>query len=514
MTDPPFNPRRVPQRHSWGESARCFARDVKEALRKRAMTTHALAEQCALSMRVIEDLERGFPVAQQAVAAVVRNLGLPLPNLDADPVYHPQHKGAPSMNAPDKTARKKIKRTLSFLGKQLNPATLLREGDKKPRSVRVNGPYYDANTGSYRLVVFDGSRRQSVRADTQEEANRLKEQIESTLQNCDRTIGEAFAEFMEGERKRGLKERSLRTVEYKLKYFLPADQKIGSLTPEQAQKLYESEMERISRYGRVMRVQSHHSALKIAKQFFRWAVACKYISVNPFEGVRPIGKPSVGKEQLRMDEARRLTQVLVHAAEQGEEGAVATFCQLLLGLRSGEVLARVARDLDDDGWVLWIPSGKTVNARRRLEVPEVLRPYLLRLVEGQPPERLIFGRHRSHPYKHMWLWRQVKKYCQQANLPRVCPHSLRGLHSSLAVAAGCTSSAVASALGHGSFAVTAKHYVHPDTLRNSTVRRVADALATSSHPDDEVAQLLDRLRTLSPEARSTLLLALAAQTAN
>ena len=84
----------------------------------------------------------------------------------------------------------------------------------------------------------------------------------------------------------------------------------------------------------------------------------------------------------------------------------------------------------------------------------------------------------------------------------------------LAVAAGCTSSAVASALGHGSFAVTAKHYVHPDTLRNSTVRRVADALATSSHPDDEVAQLLDRLRTLSPEARSTLLLALAAQTAN
>lgn len=87
MTDPPVNPRRVPQRHSWGESARCFARDVKEARRKRAMTTHALAEQCALSMRVIEDLERGFPVAPQAVAAVVRNLGLPLPSLEADPVY-------------------------------------------------------------------------------------------------------------------------------------------------------------------------------------------------------------------------------------------------------------------------------------------------------------------------------------------------------------------------------------------------------------------------------------------
>ena len=418
------------------------------------------------------------------------------------------------MNAPDKTPRKKIKRTLAFLGKELAPNAVTSEEHKKPTSVRVSGPYYDANTGSYRLVVFDGTKRQSVRADTEEEARQLKEQLESTLQNCDRTIGAAYAEFMADERRRGMKERTVRTVDYKLRYFLPMDEKLGTYTSEKAQALYEAETERISRYGRVMRVQTHHTALKITKRFFRWAVERKYIRFSPFEKIKPIGKPSAGKEQLRMDEARRLSQVLVHAAERGEEGAIATFCQLLLGLRSGEVLNREVRDLDDDGWVLWIPSGKTANARRRLEVPEVLRPFLLRMVEGQPQERLIFGRHRQSPHKHMWMWRQVKKYCVQANLPRVCPHSLRGLHSSLAVAAGCTSTAVASALGHGSFAITAKHYVNPDTLRNSTVRRVTDALAAPRQPDDEVAQILERLRTLSPEARSTLLLALAAQTEN
>ena len=242
----------------------------------------------------------------------------------------------------------------------------------------------------------------------------------------------------------------------------------------------------------------------MTKLFFRWAADRKYVRDNPFAKVKPIGKASSGKEQLRIDEARRLTQVLVAAAHKGEEGAIATFCQLLLGLRSSEVLLRKVRDLDDDGRVLWIPSGKTANARRRLEVPEALRPFLLSLAVGRPAERLLFGGDREQPYFHIWLWRQVKKYCQRADLPRVCPHSLRGLHSSLAVAAGCTSGAVASALGHGSFAITAKHYVDPDMLRNTTLRRVASALAIEPTPA-EPPSLLQQLRALGPQELAELL---------
>lgn len=36
---------------------------------------------------------------------------------------------------------------------------------------------------------------------------------------------------------------------------------------------------------------------------------------------------------------------------------------LLLGLRAGEVISRVVRDLDDDGRLLWIPDAKTAKGR-------------------------------------------------------------------------------------------------------------------------------------------------------
>lgn len=62
-----------------------------------------------------------------------------------------------------------------------------------------------------------------------------------------------------------------------------------------------------------------------------------------------------------------------------------------MGLRTGEVLDRVVRDLDDGARCLWIDAGKTANARRHLEVPEVLQPYLVRLTNGKCPEDLLFG---------------------------------------------------------------------------------------------------------------------------
>ena len=44
------------------------------------------------------------------------------------------------------------------------------------------------------------------------------------------------------------------------------------------------------------------------------------------------------------------------------------------------VRCRIGRDIDDEGRVLWIPSGKTKNAKRRLKIPEHLRPLLLTLL--------------------------------------------------------------------------------------------------------------------------------------
>ena len=68
--------------------------------------------------------------------------------------------------------------------------------------------------------------------------------------------------------------------------------------------------------------------------------------------------------------------------EQGID-ALALLLMLHLGLRQGEVGARVARDVDAQGRILWIPEGKTENAARRLKVPDLVEStsVLARLVE-------------------------------------------------------------------------------------------------------------------------------------
>ena len=62
---------------------------------------------------------------------------------------------------------------------------------------------------------------------------------------------------------------------------------------------------------------------------------------------------------------------------------------LTMGLRTGEVPDRVARDLDDARY-LWIDEGKTANARRPLEVPELLRSHPAVLARQKEPDELLF----------------------------------------------------------------------------------------------------------------------------
>ena len=103
-----------------------------------------------------------------------------------------------------------------------------------------------------------------------------------------------------------------------------------------------------------------------------------------------IGKQSKGKPQLRIDEARKLEALALKRAQGGDTAALGTLLMIYLGLRQGEVAARVARDIDDDGRVLWVPFGKTKNARRRLKIPEQIRPLVQRLAQSKRPDELLF----------------------------------------------------------------------------------------------------------------------------
>ena len=71
----------------WRHAAQAFAATVQQERRRRQMSTGALAEQCAISVSFVHDIERAYPVDQNMVLAVCRNLGLPVPELASSPVH-------------------------------------------------------------------------------------------------------------------------------------------------------------------------------------------------------------------------------------------------------------------------------------------------------------------------------------------------------------------------------------------------------------------------------------------
>ena len=204
------------------------------------------------------------------------------------------------------------------------------------------------------------------------------------------------------------------------------------------------------------------------------------IGSSPFSAVTPVGKPNAGKTQLRIEEARRFVKAALNDYETHRRPMVlAAVMALTMGLRASEILQRKVRDLDDDCGMLWIDSGKTRNAKRHLQIPEFLRPHLRELVGNQNQDAYLFVSERSgRRTRPPVLWAAVQRLCLAAGTTAVCTHSLRGLYATLAVESGALSETVASSLGHGSFAMTEKHYAQASSMSNVRTARV-DQLLTS-----------------------------------
>jgi integrase len=374
------------------------------------------------------------------------------------------------------------------------------------KSARVLGPY--RNGDKWRVVIFDESGRKALLAPSREEAEKLKSGLSRMVE--DRSlinIGAALDEWLEHKTQSGIKPISVRMIRRRLSPFLPTEKSLGELTPQLAAKLYLDETKRQGRRG-VVRPATHHKTLGFAKELFGWAVERGYLRDNPFAKVKRLGRASTGKLQLREDEARRLNAVLLKAGEH-DDAALALLVQLVMALRSGEVLGLRVRDLDADATVLVIEGTKTRNARRRLEIKsDPLRQLLSRRCARRAPGDLIFGNGRGASHHTNYLHKALEKYCQQAGVPVVCPHSLRGLHSSIAVTRGASSQLVAEALGHGTDAITRKHYISPEALDSARMNRIAEALNGKPATPD-LSQLEILLRQLAPEQLQSLIASVA-----
>jgi integrase len=310
-------------------------------------------------------------------------------------------------------------------------------------------------------------------------------------------LHDAIAQYLAVKAKK-VGEVWLRTLEERLRGFLP-NEPIPYLSPAQAASLYEAETQRQGRFG-IVSAATHQALLRNTKEFFRWLSKQGLCAANPFEAVEPLGRVNAGKVQPLRSEVQKLDVTLFKAAAAGDEGALALLVQLYVGLRSAEVLRLVVDVIEPEGRYLTVVRGKTKNSRRRLEVCDDVARLLWAHAKARPPEQRVFAANlRTQPGTD-WLYKRLKRFCREAGIREVCPHSLRGLHSTLALAAGATTHAVAANLGHGSFSVTQRHYADPSTVENARLRQVVATLRTGGLPSGLEAEIA----ALSEEQRHVL----------
>ena len=220
---------------------------------------------------------------------------------------------------------------------------------QKEDSLRVWGPYADRT--KFRLKIAEKGVERSLLFESWEEAERVKEELlQKYTQATRKTVGEALKEWLL-EFSPVLKGATISTY-HKMIVLLPQTHVVSQLTARTAERLYLDQVERISEHtGRKLSTATQHLYLCVMRRFWLWLMQKGYAQTNPWMSVRKVGRANVGKPQLRIDETRKLEAVAMQRAQNGDVPALGILLMLYLGLRQGEVAARVARDVDDEGRV-------------------------------------------------------------------------------------------------------------------------------------------------------------------
>ncbi|MFO0580342.1 MAG: site-specific integrase [Polyangia bacterium] len=333
--------------------------------------------------------------------------------------------------------------------------------------IRIEGPYQHGSGWRCRLVL--AGRRMWCRpsAPSPEAARQIAEgAARAAAQHGGMTVREAGDAYLLHLRASGARELTLSYRDRDIRQFFGdvLGEPLARLTPARCAALYEQlRTSPRERTGRIARVATQHTYLKESRRFLAFCVEEKWIKANPLDEIRAVGRKNKGKGQLRIDEARRFYAVCLEHARKGDAGAAAALVGLLMAFRPGEIDSRTVRDLDDGGAILWVDDTedfdrKTESSRRPVQVPQVLRPILRELARDKVGAALLWPARDGRRHRHGWVNRQVERMCREADVPRVCAHSLRGLQATTALHAGATPELVASVLGHESTEMTLKHY--------------------------------------------------------
>lgn len=337
--------------------------------------------------------------------------------------------------------------------------------------IKVYGPY--AERAGYRVTVVPvGERKRSHVFETESEALDYIKEVRAS--SSDSTIRELVDDFLVNLDERGTAKSTRATAGYRLRGML------GPVLNYKPDDLLDSRCESLYRaYREGHAPDTHRGALSITKACFEWARKRRRVKYNMWADVDPLDRKHRRKDQLRIDEARKLVKwCLARAAT--DDGALGVLLALILGLRAHEVVGIVARDLDDGGTILHIAKSKTVAGERTVSLPTMLQAPLV--------ERAQFTSGRLLPYKPGWVRDNTKRACRAAGVPVVCAQALRGTHATFALDAGSSGQVVAKSLGHTSERVTRSSYALPGSGRQHEAEEAFARLAPDARLPSQVEQ--------------------------
>ncbi len=349
------------------------------------------------------------------------------------------------------------------------------------RTERVLGPYPDRK--GFRVIQVDSAgKRESVVFETEVKAERYIEILNADLDRDEHTTETALEAYKTHLKDKGNKESSSSVTEWAVSLFFPSAVPLQLLSAKRCEALYLDLRTRASeKTKKPISADTHRNILAQVKSFLGWCVARGWLRENPCAAVKGIGRrrprgKSLGKDgnTLRVKQARIWYVKAVALAERGDEGATAALVALLLGMRASEITTRRAADLDEDGApgdLLWIPCSKTPAGRRTLEIPEVLRPLLVRIAANKEPNAYLFRAEDGKPHWRDWIRKNVHRICDAAEVPRVTAHALRGLLATLTAERGLAGHLIAATLGHDDERTTMTAYAAPGSAAAGASRR-------------------------------------------
>jgi len=331
---------------------------------------------------------------------------------------------------------------------------------------RIFGPY--PHRGGWRIIRRRvGSSHRTLTFEDEEVADstakghrRRIAELESKEQ--ERTVKDAIDAYELHQRTKGNAEISIALNVKRIRSFFAPEESIHliKLTPQKCDALYRKYREDAVMVNGTPRLRSpatHQQGLTHAKGFLKWCAEQDWIKSNPAERIKPVGKARAGKPQLHYSETLRWEAYALGLARGGEPGGLAALMTFYFTLRASEVIWLQVRDFDDLGESAYLIVEKHKRGTKKrppLTVPSFLLELMREQTAGKKPTDAIF------PYHRNWVTKWVKRICKATDVPVVCAHSMRGLHSTFGTLAGQSPALLASVMGHTE-RIMADHYVAP-----------------------------------------------------